>query len=197
MPGEGKSFVATNLAQTFASQGQRTVIVDCDLRKPNVQQSFRLTSTKGVTHYCLQGAPLDEITNRNVHPNLDVITVGGRTKNPIQLLNSKEFETLVAELARRYDRVVFDTPPLGAVSDALNVLSLMDGAVFVIRYNFVKRGMSQTCAKRLLSANIPVFGAVMNDMSTGAAGDYYAENRKLFREYYDAPAQVPDVRVTG
>jgi capsular exopolysaccharide synthesis family protein len=189
LPGEGKSFIATNLAQTFAAQGQRTIIVDCDLRKPNVQQSFRLQPGKGVISYCLHGAKLDEIIVRNVHPNLDVITVGGRAKNPIQLLNSKEFETLITELGKRYDRVIFDTPPLGAVSDALNILSLMDGAIYAIRYNYVKRGMAQVCARRLLSANIPVFGAVMNDMSAGVAGDYYSENSKLFKDYYNVPAE--------
>ena len=197
LPGEGKSFIATNLAQTFAAQGQRTVIVDCDLRKPNVQQSFRLQTSKGVISYCLHGAKLDEIIVRNVHPNLDVITVGGRAKNPIQLLNSKEFETLVAELGRRYDRVIFDTPPLGAVSDALNILSLMDGAIYAIRYNYVKRAMAQGSARRLLSANIPVFGAVMNDMSAGAAGDYYSENSKLFKDYYNPPVDEPVARASG
>ena len=197
MPGEGKSFIATNLAQTFAAQGQRTIIVDCDLRKPNVQQSFRLSGTKGLVNYCLHGAQLDEVIIRNVHPNLDVLPVGARAKNPIQLLNSKEFETLVTELGRRYDRVVFDTPPLGAVSDALNILLQMDGAIYAVRYNYVKRGMAQTCARRLRSTNIPVFGAVMNDMSTGTAGDYYAENSKLFRSYYDATASGPAVRASG
>jgi capsular exopolysaccharide synthesis family protein len=197
MPGEGKSFIATNLAQTFAAQGQRTIIVDCDLRKPNVQQSFRLNTNLGLVSCCLQGARLDDVICKNVHPNLDVLAVGGRAKNPIQLLNSKEFENLVAELGKRYDRVIFDTPPLGAVSDALNILSLMDGAIYIVRYNFIKRGMAQTCVRRLLSANIPVFGAIMNDMNLGAAGDYYTENRKLLREYHDAPAGNAAVRASG
>lgn len=197
IPGEGKSFIATNLSLTFAAQGQRTILVDCDLRKPNIQQSFRLKASPGVIHYCQHGAKLDEVICRNVHPNLDVLTVGGRAKNPIQLLNSREFETLVAELGRRYDRVVFDTPPLGAVSDAFNILSLMDGAIYAIRHNYVKRGMVQTCVRRLQSANITVFGAVLNDMHAGVAGDYYAENNKLFREYYVTPEDKPAVRVSG
>lgn len=191
LPGEGKSFIAANLALTFASQGQRTVIVDCDLRKPSVERLFRLPPTRGVVDFCLDGARLEEVTAKNVHPNLDVIPVGGRAKNPIQLLNSSEFEALTVELAKTYDRVVFDSPPLGAVSDALNILPLMDGAVYTIRFNTVKRGIAHACAGRLLSANIPVFGAVMNDMTAGAASDYYGENAKLFKDYYAAGASAP------
>lgn len=188
MPGEGKSFITTNLALAFASQGQRTVIVDCDLRKPNVHRSFRLSSSKGLITYCSHAAPLDDVIVRNVHPNLDVIAAGGRSKNPPQLLNSKEFETLVAELSRRYDRVLFDTPPLGAVSDALNLLPVMDGAIYTIQYNRVRRRAARRCARRLLSANIPVFGAVLNSMDIGAAGDQYGEyHDKSYKEYYDAP----------
>ncbi len=199
LPGEGKSFIATNLGLTFASQGQRTVIIDCDLRKPNIERSFRLNVGKGVVNYCANAATLDEIIVKNVHPNLDVITVGARAKNPIHMLNSKEFETLVAELGKRYDRVLFDTPPLGAVSDALNILPLMDGAIYTIRFNGAKRGAVQRCAQRLRSANIPVFGAVMNDMKAGLTGAYYYmdTNSKAFKEYYDPKLQDAPARAAG
>jgi len=195
LPGEGKSFIATNLGLTFAAQGQRTVIIDCDLRKPNIERSFRLNADKGVVNYCANAATLDEIVTKNVHPNLDIITVGARAKNPIQLLNSKEFEGLVAELGKRYDRVLFDTPPLGAVSDALNILPLMDGAIYAIRFNEAKRGAVQRCAQRLRSANIPIFGAVMNDMKAELSGAYYYmdTNSKSFKEYYNP--KMPDASV--
>lgn len=192
MPGEGKSFVASNLALTFAAQGQRTIIVDCDLRKPCVQRSFRLRTTKGVTGYCQHGAALDTIISKDVYPNLDAIVAGSRPRNPIQLLNSKEFEVLVGELARRYDRVVFDTPPLGVVSDALNIMPLMDGALYTIRFNTVKRRMARRHVQSLLATNIPIFGAVFNDMNTGLSSGYYVEtNSKLFKDYYDV-GSAPD-----
>ena len=196
LPGEGKSFIATNLALTFASQGQRTVIVDCDLRKPNIERSFRLHANKGVVNYCSHAATLDEIIVKNVHPNLDVITVGNRAKNPIHLLNSKEFETLVGELSKRYDRVLFDSPPLGAVSDALNILPLMDGAIYAIRFGGAKRGAVQRCAQRLRAANIPVFGAVMNDMKAGLTNAYYGmdTSSKAFKDYYDPKLQDSTAR---
>jgi len=186
LPGEGKSFVATNLALAFASQGQRTVVVDCDLRKPNIENSFRLQAPKGVINYCLNDASLDEIVTRNIHPNLDVVGTGGRAKSPAQLLNSSEFEALMTELGKRYDRVVVDTPPLGVVSDALNILPMMDGAIFTVRFNRVRRGSAQRSVRRLLSANVEIFGAVLNDLNMAFAGDYYGEYYdKSYKEYYD------------
>jgi Mrp family chromosome partitioning ATPase len=151
-----------------------------------VQTSFRLHATKGVISYCTQGASLDEIVVRNVHPNLDVITTGGRSKVPAQLFNGREFETLVSDLGKRYDRVLFDTPPLGVVSDALNILPMMDGAIFTIRFNRVRRKAAQRSARRLLSANVEVFGAILNDMDVKLAGDYYGEYYdKSYKSYYD------------
>ena len=189
LPGEGKSFVATNLALTFASQGQRTAIVDCDLRKPNIQRSFRLRLTKGVIDWCLNGAPFDEIVVKDVFPNLDVITSGGRSSNPVNLINSKEFETLLAELAKRYDRVVFDTPPLGAVSDAMNLIPMMDGAIYTIQFNRVMRKAAQRSAQRLAAGNLTVFGAVLNDVTAGSSTEYYVDyNDKRVNEYHDSKA---------
>jgi succinoglycan biosynthesis transport protein ExoP len=196
LPGEGKSFVTTNLALTFAQQGHRTVVVDCDLRKPNLQRSFRLRAGKGVLNYCVQGAPLDEVIVSNVQPNLDVVVAGGRAQNPVQLFNSREFETLLAELGKRYDRVVLDTPPIGAVSDVLNLLPLVDGAIYAIQFNRVKRNAARRCARRLLAANVPIFGAVLNSADAGMSGDYYGErDDKALKEYYEP--KPGDVVVTA
>ena len=186
LPGEGKSFVATNLALTFATQGQRAIIIDCDLRKPNVQRSFRLRTNRGLVNHCIQGRPLDEVIMKQVHPNLDVITVGDRAKNPVQLLNSPAFEAMLIELGRRYDYIIVDSPPLGAVSDVLNILPLMDGVIYAIQFNRVKRSAVRRCVNRLLAANVPLFGAVLNDMNPDRVGEYYGEgDGKQLREYYD------------
>lgn len=198
LPAEGKSFVASNLALTFASQGQRTIIVDCDLRKPSVQGSFRLRTTKGVTGCCLQGVPLDSAISSDVHPNLDVLVAGVRPRSPVQLFGSKEFELLVTELGRRYDRVVFDTPPVGVVSDALNILPMMDGVIYAIRFNAVARRVARRHARTLMASNIPIFGAVFNGLPAGMTGGYYVDqNTKSFREYYDAAPSAVTKADTG
>ncbi len=185
IPGEGKSFVTTNLALTFAAHGERVVIVDCDLRKPNVHKSFRLENLKGVIDVCANKATLDEVVMRNVHPNLDVLVAGGRAKNPTQILNSKSFEIMLSDLRKRYDRILIDTPPLAAVSDALIVLPLVDGSIFTIFFNRVRRKAAQFAAKRLQEANVPNFGAVLNGLNLAVSGYYYAQYYdKSYKDYY-------------
>ncbi len=185
IPGEGKSFITTNLALTFASHGDRVVIVDCDLRKPNIHKSMRLENLKGVIDIAAGKATIDEVVQRNVHPNLDVIPAGGRAKNPTQILNSKGFELMISDLRKKYDRVFVDTPPLAAVSDALIILPLVDGSIFTIFFNKVRRKAAQFSAKKLLEANVPNFGAVLNGLNLAVSGYYYAQYYdKSYKDYY-------------
>jgi succinoglycan biosynthesis transport protein ExoP len=185
IPGEGKSFTTTNLALTFAAHGERVAIIDCDLRKPNVHKSFRLENRKGIIDICAGTATIDDVVIRGVHPNLDVITTGGRAKSPTQVLNGKNFELMIADLRKRYDRIFFDTPPLAAVSDAMVVLPLVDGSVFTIFFNKVRRKAAQFSAKKLSEANVPVFGAVLNGLNLAVSGYYYAQYYdKSYKDYY-------------
>ena len=185
IPGEGKSFTTTNLALTFAAHGERVVIVDCDLRKPNIHKSFRVENLKGVIDVCAGTSSLDDVIIKNLQPNLDIIPAGGRAKNPTQILNSKNFEIMVSDLRKRYDRVFVDTPPLAAVSDALIILPLMDGSLFTIFFNKVRRKAAQFAAKKLIDANVPNFGAVLNGLNLAVSGYYYAQYYdKSYKDYY-------------
>jgi capsular exopolysaccharide synthesis family protein len=185
IPGEGKTFMTTNIALTFAAHGERVVVVDCDLRKPNIHKSFRVENLKGLIDVITGTATLDEVIVHNLHPNLDVIPAGGRAKNPTQILNSKNFELTLSELKKRYDRVFIDTPPLAAVSDAMIVLPLCDGSIFTVFFNKVRRKAAQFAAKKLLEANVPVFGAVLNGLNLAVSGYYYSQYYdKSYKDYY-------------
>ncbi len=185
IPGEGKSFTTTNLALTFAAHGEKVVIVDCDLRKPNIHKSFRLENLKGVIDVCAGTQTIDQVLFKSVHPNLDVIAAGGRAKNPTQILNSKNFELMLSDLRKRYDRIFIDTPPLAAVSDALIILPLMDGSLFTIFFNRVRRKAAQFSARKLLEVNVPCFGAVLNGLNLAVSGYYYAQYYdKSYKDYY-------------
>ncbi|HVU36293.1 MAG TPA: polysaccharide biosynthesis tyrosine autokinase [Opitutaceae bacterium] len=185
IPGEGKSFTTTNLALTFAAHGEKVLVVDCDLRKPNIHKSFRLENLRGVIDICAGKAAIDDVIVKTVQNNLDVLPSGGRAKNPTQILNSKGFELMLSDLRKRYDRIFIDTPPLAAVSDALIILPLVDGSIFTIFFNKVRRKAAQFAAKRLLDSNVPNFGAVLNGLNLAVSGYYYAQYYdKSYKDYY-------------
>jgi capsular exopolysaccharide synthesis family protein len=184
-PGEGKSFVTTNLALTFAAHGEKTIIVDCDLRKPNVHRSFGVENLKGVIDYCAADVSIDQLIIKDHQANFDILPSGGRAKNPTQILNTRNFVRLIEELRTRYDRVLIDTPPLAAVSDAMAILPLADGSVFTIMFNHVRRKAAQFCARRLLATNIPCFGAVLNALNLSVSGYYYEQYYdKSYKDYF-------------
>jgi capsular exopolysaccharide synthesis family protein len=188
-PSEGKTTVACSIAIALAQSGLKVCIVDCDLRKPNVHTSLGLENARGVIDICAGTATIEQCVLKGVHPNIDVITTGGRAKNPTQILNSKAFEEMIATLRTRYDRIFFDTPPLAAVSDAQIILPLVDGSVFAIFFNKVRRKAAQFAAKKLAEGNVPVFGAVLNGLNLAVSGYYYAQYYdKSYKDYYVAAA---------
>lgn len=185
VPGEGKSFISSNMALTFANHGEKTLLLDADLRLPNVARSLQLENTKGLLDHIEQGVDLDEAIIKEVYPNLDVLPTGGKSKNPTQILNSSQFESMMAELRDRYDRIVIDTPPLAAVSDALNLLSLVDGVLYVIKFNTVKRKTAVVNVRRLWESNTPVFGAILNNITSSLSSYYYSHySDKSYQDYY-------------
>ena len=156
VPGEGKSFVSSNLSLTFANHGEKTLLLDCDLRLPNVARSLQIENELGILDHVQNEVSLDEAIVKEVYPNLDVLSTGGKSKNPTQVLNSAQFEAMFAVLRDRYDRIVVDSPPLAAVSDALNLLPLVDGIIYVIKFNTVKRKTAVLNVRRLWESNTPM-----------------------------------------
>jgi succinoglycan biosynthesis transport protein ExoP len=188
IPSEGKTFVSTNCAITFAIHGERTVILDADLRMPSVGKALDIESKKGVLQYLADDATLDDVIIKDYLPNLDVIPSGGNTKSPTQMLSSERFANLLHELRLRYDRIIVDTPPVATVSDALNILPLIDGILLIIRFNTVKRKTAGVNIKRLRESNVPILGAVLNNLNTHVAGYYYShyydKSYKSYKHYY-------------
>lgn len=188
-PSEGKSFVTTNLALTYSIHGQRTLLIDADLRIKSVGKSLDVDDSKdGIVSHFENGQSLDSCIRKEVYPNLDVLCAGGRAKNPTQILNDVKFEQMIQGLRDSYDRIIIDTPPVAAVSDALNILSLVDGVIFVIKFNAVKRRTVKSNLRRVVEANVPVFGAVLNQISVAAASYYYTNYYdNAYSQYFDTP----------
>ncbi len=185
IPGEGKSFVTTNLSLTYASRGEKVLILDGDFRMPNVAKSLELDNSKGTMGVLDGKLTLDEAIQRDVERNCDVLPTGGSTSNPPHILCSGKFDDLIRELRNRYDRIFIDSPPLAPVSDALNLIHNADGLVYVIRFNTVRRKVASMCLNRLKESKVPVLGAVLNNISNTQTVYYYSHYySKDYSSYY-------------
>ena len=143
VPGEGKSFVSSNLALSFAANGERVLLLDGDLRLPNIAKSLQLENQSGVLDYInSEGESIDDFILSEVYPNLDVLTSGGKSKNPTAVLSDPKFESMLLQLRDSYDKVIIDSPPLAAVSDALNIVPMVDSVLYVVRFDTVKKSMA-------------------------------------------------------
>lgn len=192
IPSEGKSFITTNLAFTYAAHGDRTLIIDGDLRMPNIAKSLGIEESEGILQIIHGQRTVDDVLIRNYWKNVDVLTTGGRTKSPTQALSSERFASLMQELRVRYDRIFIDSPPLAPVSDALTVLPFVDGILYVIRFNTVKRKTANLNVRRLRESNVPIFGAILNNINTAVAGYYYSHYYdKSYSHYYVDSRLVP------
>ena len=183
-PSEGKTFVVTNLALIFAQHSERVLVIDADLRLPNVGPSLGFTGDGGLSKWFNAEMTLDEAIVRDVAPGLDVLPVGLSCKNPTQVINNPKFLAMIDELRGRYDRIFIDSPPIGAVSDALHLLPKVDGVIYVVRYNTVNLRNATSCLARLHEAQAPMLGVVLNAMSLRMASAYTDSYDSSYRKYY-------------
>lgn len=178
-PGEGKSTSAANLAVVFSQQEQRVLLVDADLRKPTMHYTFNQTNTFGLTTVLAGQLPLEEAVERATDlPNLSVLTSGPIPPNPAELMGSKSMERFLAQAKELYDVIIFDTPPMLAVTDAQVLSNLCDGAVLVL-YSGKTEMAEATKAKELLTAgNSKLLGAVLNHKKLESTDYYYYYGNK-------------------
>lgn len=184
IPGEGKSFLSSNLALTFSAHGENTLLIDCDLRLSNLPHLLGIGNAPGVVDYCFEKANFDQVVHREDESGLHLIPTGKRIGNPSQILSSERFEQLLREARERYTRIILDTPPISAVSDTLIILPLVDGALYTIKFNAVKRKIIAANVRRLLEADVPILGAVLNNMKLSVSGYYYSYQNYKYRHYY-------------
>ncbi|WP_158844282.1 polysaccharide biosynthesis tyrosine autokinase [Algibacter sp. L1A34] len=139
--GEGKTFTAINIASVFALSGKRTVLVGLDLRKPKIFDDFELKNEIGVVNHLIGQKSLSEIVQHTKVENLDIITSGPIPPNPSELLISETMDNLIAELKTKYDYIILDTPPVGLVADALELLEYADASLYVVRQDYTQKDM--------------------------------------------------------
>ncbi len=190
-PSEGKSFVVSNLAFTCALNGEKVIIIDADLRLPALAKLLEITSTNGIVSSIEEGKPLEDAIIKDYFPNLDVLVCEKRASNPTQMLNSEEFISFILAMREKYDRIFIDSPPIGAVSDAISLLPNTDGIIYVIKFNMTKRKAVKDYVRRMMETNVPVFGAVMNMVTSSLSSSYtFNYYDKSYQNYYSTPPEI-------
>ena len=171
-PSAGKSTVAANLAVTFALQGNRVLIVDCDLRRPTVHRNFQLTNGRGLTTLLTdQSGSIEDYLHDVGVEGLSVLTGGPVPPNPAELLASNRMQELEKEIAEIFDLVIYDTPPLLGFADAQILASREDGTIFVVRQGVDTKEDVLKASESLKMVNANVLGVVYN-RAPGSAKDY-------------------------
>ena len=172
-PEEGKTTTAINLATSIAREGGSSVIlVDTDLRRPALHRQFDLQDRKGLTHLLLGTGTLEETASPTAIEGLRVIPAGPLPPDPPRLLRSRRMREVVAELKENADFVIFDSPPLLAVTDPMLVAALVDGVLLVVDSGRTRREPVRLAVQMLYKANPKMIGAVLNKVAVEGKGRY-------------------------
>lgn len=194
IPGEGKTLISCNVAGAFARHGKKTLLIDCDLRRPMLHRHFKQKNEAGLITWFESGGNMegDLATNPSlgiikINENLSLLCSGGRSKTPTELLENPLFSNLLERLKREYDLVIVDSPPLGAVTDSLLIAERIDEVIYVCRFNRAYRKHIRLYMRALRNGKNEILGIVLNGLSPRRI-EYYSNYRyyRSYKKYYGA-----------
>lgn len=184
-PQEGKTTVAINLAGSFALANKKTLIVDCDLRKPRLHQILERDKKPGLIDYLVGDYKLDQVINSTEINGLSIITSGTIPPNPSEMLDSKQMEDFLTEMRSKFDYVILDSPPIVAVTDAEILAKKVDGSILIISADVTELSLLDRAVQLLKHDNSIIIGAVLNNFST-------KPGYKSYYKYYSYYASKTD-----
>ncbi len=183
-PSEGKTSLSANLAYTMASAGKRTILVDTDMRRPRVHRVFGLERRGALAQALIGEVEFEAAVRPSGYANLDLMPLGSVPPNPAELLDSSVFLRLLEWLHTNYDRVIFDSPPAMAVTDASILAQYVDGVIVVAREDKSNRHVMRQAIKALQTVNARILGFVLNDVDLERARKGYYSYRYKYRYPY-------------
>jgi capsular exopolysaccharide synthesis family protein len=192
--GEGKSTTVFNLAAVFAQSGQRTLMVDSDLRRPTLHKMLRVTNSVGLTNYLLRQNALEEVIQTTSLPTLDFLASGKLPSSSLGILSSAQMKDLIGELKQRYDFVFFDSPPIMGVSDASILASEVDMTLQVIQYRRYPQPMNIRAKQLIEKVGGNLVGIVLNNINMSQDESYYYYSGYYHDYYYRSEETEPAAR---
>ena len=186
---DGKTTSATNIAITMAQFGYRVALLDCDFHHPQIGKLFAIAQEYGMTNLLVGNKKIDEVVCATEVPNLLIIPSGPIPPNPSEILGSKKMLALMEELKLKYDKIIIDSPPIAAVTDALMAAHAVDGIVFVVRGGKTPRKNAENAVEALNRIEDKMLGVVLNGLDTHLDGYHYYSKYQSHYDDGDSTAQ--------
>jgi succinoglycan biosynthesis transport protein ExoP len=183
-PGEGKSTTLHHLVRLMAAAGERVILIDSDVRRPTQHLLAQRPREPGLSEYLLNQRDLDAVIQKSIAPNLDFIPAGAAPGFTLGLLHLNRLKDLIATLRGRYDKIVFDSPPIIGVSDASVLASAVDGAILLIQHRRNPQSMVVRAQQIVEGLKTPLLGVVLNQVPLHSGDDYgyYTNNYSYYSD---------------
>ena len=180
--GEGKSTATSNLAISFSKMGKKVLLIDCDLRRPNVHNLLKLDNTTGLSEVVGKFVSFKDAVHSEVLPCFDVLTSGSIPPNPSELLASASFDALIKSVRDEYEYIIIDSPPLGVVTDTLLLKDYISGYVVVVRERVTTHGDIEKTLQSIQLADSKVLGFLK--VGCTSAEKKYSKGKYGYYKYY-------------
>jgi capsular exopolysaccharide synthesis family protein len=188
VPSEGKSTVSANLAITMALSGARTLLIDCDLRRGALRETFGISSKIGFSEVLKQEVNWREVVVPTAYETLFVLPRGKTLSQPSEHLLRDSTEALLKEIYQHYDYIIIDSSPVLAADDTTSLAPKIDATIFVVRLSYTSARLTKKALELLYGRQVNIPGVILNFVDTSLPEYYYYQ----YSEYYSTPASVPD-----
>ena len=186
-PGEGKSTTSVALAADFARVGRRVLLIDCDLRRPSIHRQLDISNKVGLMDVLTGDAKLADVMQQFGSANLNVLTLGSKPSNPVQILSGEIFQKFIEVTAKDFDVVIIDSPPVMGMADAQLIARTADATVLIIEAGRSHFGQAKLAVRKVEEAGTKVIGVVMTKFNYRDAG-YNYDYRYGYYGYDESPA---------
>ena len=173
MSGEGKTYIAENLAIVFAQSGKKTLVIGADLRRPKLFSDFQFDNHLGISNYILYDKRIEEVVFNTEINNLDILVSGPIPSNPADVLVNNRLSDMMHKLKQEYDIILIDTPPLGLVADSLTLMKYSDVNLYVVRQDYTQKGLLAYVNDMNIKERLGDLHIIFNDVKEGSGAYAY------------------------